>query len=95
MVFEGSNGKGRRLAGCYLALPLCGENRVSFTFQFQSFMSPTVYLQSVLIYPAIPFPIARGSDCHICLLINWLVAICAADKAVSVYDLFAGESFVT
>lgn len=58
-------------------------------------MSTTVYLQSMLIYPATPFPIARGSDCRIYLLLNWLEAIYAADKAVSLYDLFAGKSFVT
>lgn len=59
MVFEGSNGKGRRLAGCYLGLPLCSENRVSLTSEFQSLLSATVYLQSGLIYPATPSPIAR------------------------------------
>lgn len=69
MVLEGSNGKGRRLAEHYLALSLCGENRVSFTTRFQSLMAATVYMQRALVYPAIPFPIAGGTGCLIHLLL--------------------------
>lgn len=73
-------------------ITLCSRNRVLITSELQSSLCVSVYLQDV---PVSSSTQGRHSGCHVCLLLNCLEAMDAANKALPVYNSSAGKSLVT
>lgn len=88
MAFDSSCGKERRMLP---SITSCSRNRV-FTSELQSSLCVSVYLQDV---PVSSSTLGRHSGCHVCLLLNCLEAMDAANKALPVYNSSAGKSLVT